>query len=90
MKDYEVGALIDKQDLHRLIDDPQNSYVQNAVWAANRRRDKTILRAANGCATEQPDTSSVGEGGIWRRSWTKCENGRIDLDIQTVWQNYRP
>ncbi len=38
-----------------------------------------ILRAANGCATEQPDTSAVEPGGIWRRTWRSCPGGQIDL-----------
>ncbi len=50
MKDYEVGDFIDKQDLHRLIDDPQNSYIRNAVWASNRNKDTIILKAVNGVA----------------------------------------
>lgn len=50
MKDYEVGDLIDKQDLHRLIEDPMNSYVQNGVWAYGRKIDSVILAAVNGVA----------------------------------------
>lgn len=50
LKDYEAAALLDPQDLHRMIDDPMNSYVQNAVFASNRNKDSVILRAVNGTA----------------------------------------
>ncbi|MFQ5565419.1 MAG: alpha/beta hydrolase family esterase [Paracoccaceae bacterium] len=38
-----------------------------------------IRRAANGCTVEQPDKSRIEPGDIWRRSWTSCPGGRIDL-----------
>jgi polyhydroxybutyrate depolymerase len=38
-----------------------------------------ILRAANGCETEQPDTSAIEPGGIWRRTWSSCQRGQIEL-----------
>ncbi|MHA1529238.1 MAG: alpha/beta hydrolase family esterase [Alphaproteobacteria bacterium] len=38
-----------------------------------------ILRAANGCETEQPDKSVIEPGGIWRRTWRSCQRGRIEL-----------
>jgi len=38
-----------------------------------------ILRAANGCATEQPDKSVIEPGGIWRRIWSSCPGGQIEL-----------
>ncbi len=38
-----------------------------------------ILRAANGCGTEQPDLSSIEPDGIWRRTWSSCPGGRIEL-----------
>lgn len=60
MDDYEVGEFVEKQDLHRLITDPQNSYVRNAVWAANRNKDSTILAAVNGSAVsaDEDDTQT--------------------------------
>ena len=38
-----------------------------------------ILRAANGCETEQPDASRIEPGGHWRRTWSSCSGGRIEL-----------
>ena len=38
-----------------------------------------ILRAANGCETEQPDRSVIEPDGIWRRIWSSCRRGRIEL-----------
>jgi polyhydroxybutyrate depolymerase len=42
-----------------------------------------ILRAANRCEIEQPNVSSVEAGNIWRRCWTSCEGGRIDLMLHS-------
>lgn len=50
LDDYEVASLIDPNDLHKLLDDPQNAYIQNSVWGRNRQIDITILRAVNGTA----------------------------------------
>jgi polyhydroxybutyrate depolymerase len=38
-----------------------------------------VLRSANGCEIRQPDVSKVEPGGIWRRTWSSCPGGRIDL-----------
>ncbi len=38
-----------------------------------------ILRAANGCETEQPDVSGIELDGIWRRTWSSCQRGQIEL-----------
>ena len=38
-----------------------------------------ILRAANGCETEQPDVSGIEPDGIWRRTWSSCQRGQIEL-----------
>ncbi|MEM7544947.1 MAG: polyhydroxybutyrate depolymerase [Pseudomonadota bacterium] len=37
-----------------------------------------IIRAVNGCTGRQPDTTTV-EGNHWRRSWTACDGGQLDL-----------
>jgi len=47
---------------------------QGDVFASLR-----ILRAANGCETEQPDTSGIEPDGAWRRTWSSCSGGRIEL-----------
>ena len=54
--DYELPQLIDSFDKLRLLTDPQSSYVQNAVYAAGRKRDALIIAAING-------TSKTGESG---------------------------
>jgi polyhydroxybutyrate depolymerase len=38
-----------------------------------------ILRAANGCEIRQPDTSKIEPDGIWRRTWSSCPGGWIEL-----------
>jgi hypothetical protein len=54
--DYELPQLIDSFDKLRLLTDPQSSYVQNAVYAAGRKRDALIIAAING-------TAKTGESG---------------------------
>ena len=42
-----------------------------------------VLRAANRCASRQPEQAPVADG-LWRRSWTGCRSGRqIDLDLHS-------
>ena len=50
MDDWDWADLIDRQDIMRVMGNPQNSYVRNAVMAAMRNEDKIILAAANGTA----------------------------------------
>lgn len=47
-KDFELPHLLDKQDLMRLIADPKGKYMQNAIAAANRKKDALIIAAADG------------------------------------------
>ncbi len=47
MADFDVGPLVvDSFDLAKLVADPTYRYVDLCIAAANRRRDKTIYRAA--------------------------------------------
>lgn len=48
MADFEWADLIDRQDVHRVLTNPQNAYVRNATMAAMRNKDDIILRAVNG------------------------------------------
>lgn len=43
--DYDLPQLIDKFDKLRLLTDPNSAYVQNALFAAGRRIDNTIVNA---------------------------------------------
>lgn len=54
--DADLPQLIDSFDKLRLLIDPSSTYVQNAVYAAGRKIDKTILGGFNG-------TNQTGETG---------------------------
>lgn len=54
--DFDLNQLIDSFDKLKLLSDPQSSYVQNAVQAANRQFDDLIVSAFFG-------TSKTGETG---------------------------
>lgn len=45
--DYELPQLLDKQDVMRLVADPQGKYMQSALAAANRQKDDIIIAAAD-------------------------------------------
>lgn len=44
--DYELPFLLDKQDVQRMVADPQGKYMQNALAAAARQKDDVIIVAA--------------------------------------------
>ena len=49
--------------------------VQGDVFAGLK-----VLRRANGCNPEQPDTAPMETtGNLWFRRWTSCPDGRLDL-----------
>ena len=50
LRDFEWADLIDPQDVARMLANPQNRYVMNAMWAAGRQIDDLIIAAANGNA----------------------------------------
>ena len=54
--DFDLPQLIDQFDKLRLLTDPESSYVQNAVQAANRQMDDLLIAAAQG-------TAQTGETG---------------------------
>lgn len=63
--DFDLNQLIDSFDKLRLLLDPESSYVQNAVMAANRQMDDLIIAALFGTAKtgEQGATSTTFPAG---------------------------
>jgi hypothetical protein len=45
--DFELPFLLDKQDVMRMIADPQGKYLQLALAAANRQKDDSIIACAD-------------------------------------------
>lgn len=52
MEDFEWADLIDRQDGLRVLQNPTNSYVRNATYAARRNTDDVILKAAKADVVE--------------------------------------
>jgi len=48
--DYNWADLIDNTDKLKMLIDPESTYAQNAVFAANRQEDDTIIAALGGSA----------------------------------------
>jgi hypothetical protein len=48
--DFDLPQLIDSFDKLRLLTDPESSYVQNAVMAAGRQKDRLIITAITAAA----------------------------------------
>lgn len=48
--DWEIDQLVDQFDMLRLLEDPRNSYVENAALAIGRAMDDAIIDAALGTA----------------------------------------
>ena len=82
MDDYEVGDLIDPQDLHKLLDDPQNAYVRNSVWARNRQIDRTILDAVNGKAVSADEFDAQTSNAL--PAAQKVVAGGVGLTLQKL------
>lgn len=47
LADYELPHLLDKQDVMRMVADPQGKYLMNAIAAANRQKDEIIINASD-------------------------------------------
>lgn len=56
LRDYNHPTLLDKTDTLKVLDDPNNKYVQGAVAAMNRRKDKIIIAALFGNARNVDNT----------------------------------
>jgi len=60
LADFELPHLLDKQDVMRMIADPQGKYMQNAIAAANRQKDDLIIAAsdANSYAIDEDNAAT--------------------------------
>lgn len=70
--DFDLPQLIDSFDKLRLITDPESSYVQNAVMAAERQFDRLIINAFTG-------TAYTGETGATATSFTAANE--VDVAV---------
>jgi len=72
--DYELPFLLDKQDVMRMVADPQGKYMQNGLAAAARQKDDIIIAAADAVsysidednqatAITLPSSQIIGAGG---------------------------
>lgn len=59
LSDAEYGAMIDNLDKVRLLIQPENAYVSNAVSALNRRKDTIFIQAALGNSRAGEDGSTL-------------------------------
>lgn len=70
--DYDLPQMIDSFDKLRLITDPKSAYVQNALFAMGRAKDKEIIAAFMG-------TAKTGESGSTSTSFTS--GNEIDVAV---------
>jgi hypothetical protein len=68
---YDWADLIDRQDKLRLLADPSSSYVQNAVAALNRKKDRVIITAFKA-------TAYAGKSGETAVAWPSANT--VDVD----------
>jgi hypothetical protein len=62
MTDYDVAIPIDQFDLPKLLANPQGPYLESALAAMNRRKDKVIYDALRGSALRKTDESGTFTG----------------------------
>lgn len=62
MADYDVAIPIERTDLTKLLANPQGDYLQRALAAMNRKKDKVIYDAARGSALRKTDESGTFAG----------------------------
>lgn len=95
LADYELPHLLDKQDVMRLVADPQGKYMQNMIAAANRQKDDIIINAweANSFAIDEdmaatpialPNSQIITEGGTGGLTITKLLKVKEILDAAEV------
>lgn len=60
--DYELAAYVDSVDKLRMLHDPTNQYAQAFKYAANRRKDDTVINAFFA-------TAQTGENGTTATTW---------------------
>jgi hypothetical protein len=56
LRDYDKATLLDQADTIKILDNPNNRYVQGSVAAMNRKKDKVIIAALNGSARNVDNT----------------------------------
>lgn len=84
MVDWDWGDLIDQLDKVKMLIDPESTYVQNAIAAANRRIDKHIYEAMGG-------TAAAGQsGGTTVNNYDADECRLVDSDgtVATAGSNH--
>lgn len=59
MADYDVAIPIERTDLAKLLANPQGDYLQRALAAMNRKKDKVIYDAIRGSALRKTDESGA-------------------------------
>ena len=57
MADYDVAIPIERTDLTKLLANPQGDYLQRALAAMQRKKDRVIYDAARGAALRKTDES---------------------------------
>ncbi|WP_428247223.1 phage capsid protein [Ferrovibrio sp.] len=95
LADYELPHLLDKQDVMRLVADPQGKYMQNMIAAANRKKDDIIINAweANAQSVDEnmaatpialPNGQIITEGGTAGLTVTKLLKVKEILDAAEI------
>lgn len=62
MSDYDVAIPIERTDLAKLLANPQGDYLQRALSAMQRKKDKVIYDAIRGAALRKTDESGAFAG----------------------------
>lgn len=57
MVDYDIAIPIERTDLPKLLANPQGDYLQRAISAMNRKKDRVIYDAMRGAALRKTDES---------------------------------
>ncbi len=68
---YDWADLIDKQDKLRMLSDPSSSYVQNAVAALNRKKDRVIIDSFKA-------TAYAGKNGETAVAWPSANTVAVN------------
>ena len=62
MSDYDIAIPVDNFDLPKLMANPQGDYLQRALAAMQRKKDKVIYDAIRGAALRKTDESGTFSG----------------------------
>lgn len=62
MADYDIAIPIERTDLAKLLANPQGDYLQRALAAMQRKKDKVIYDAIRGSALRKTDESGTFSG----------------------------